>query len=54
LISAHEEVLPLLPLLAFGNVRNDADDARGRALTPGALEIGKPMYLDPADVAAPR
>jgi len=47
----HQKVHLLLALLAFGNVRNGADDARGPSLTPGALEISKPMQLYPADLA---
>src|SRR6266849_4090349 len=38
-------------LLAFRNVRDGADDAHGPSLTPGALEISKPVHLHPADLA---
>src|SRR5215471_18669224 len=48
---AHEKVLLFLPLLAFGNVRNGADDADRSSLMPVALEISKPQGLHPADLA---
>src|SRR5258708_10522463 len=48
---AHEEVLPFLALLAFGNVLCGADEAHDLSLTPGTLEIGKSMILHPADLA---
>jgi len=48
---AHEEVNLLLARFAFGNVRNGADEAGGPPLRPGALEISKPMSVDPADLA---
>src|SRR5260370_5279386 len=48
---AHEEINLLLALLAFGNVLSGADEAREPSLTPGALEISKPMSLHPADLA---
>src|SRR5258708_40263773 len=49
---AHEEVLPFLALLAFGNVLDGADEARNPPLTPGTFETSKPTHLDPADFAA--
>src|SRR5260221_6424265 len=48
---AHEEVLLLLALLAFGNVLNRPAKARGPALRPGALKISKSITLRPADLA---
>src|SRR5260370_17435357 len=48
---AHEEVLPFLALLAFGNVLCGADEAHDLSLRPGTLEIGKSMILHPADLA---
>src|SRR5258708_15983463 len=48
---AHEEINLLLALLAFGSVLSGADEAREPSLTPGALEISKPMSLHPADLA---
>src|SRR5258708_23166150 len=48
---AHEEVLLLLALLAFGNVLGGAAEAHGPALRPGALKIGKSVSLHPADLA---
>src|SRR5215470_17888648 len=48
---AHEEVLLLLALLAFGNVLNRAAEAHDAALRPRALKISKPMGLHPADLA---
>ena len=48
---AHEEVLPFLALLAFGNVLDGADKVRGPPPTPGALEASKPTHLHPADFA---
>src|SRR5499427_395675 len=49
---AHEEVLPFLALLAFCDIRNGADDARGPSLTLRAFEISTPMHLHPADLTA--
>src|SRR5215831_3344737 len=48
---AHEEVLFFLALLAFGNVRNGADDTHRPLFAPGAIEICKPESLSPADLA---
>ncbi len=48
---AHEEVLLLLALLAFGNVLNRPAEAHGPALRPGALKISKSITLRPADRA---
>jgi hypothetical protein len=48
---AHKEVHLLLALLAFGNVPNGADNARGRALAPGAFEICEPLHLHPTNFA---
>ena len=48
---AHEEVLLLLALLAFGNVRYSADEADGRWGTPVSLKISKGQGLYPADLA---
>src|SRR5215467_13304025 len=49
---AHEEKLLFFALLAFGNIRNGADDARTFSLMPDVLEISEPMHLRPADLAA--
>src|SRR5262249_24337300 len=49
---AHEETLPFLALLTFGNILHDANDARGPWLAPGAVEMRKPIYLCPSDLAA--
>ncbi len=48
---AHEEVLLLLALLAFGDVLNRPAEAHGPALRSGAFEISKPQGLHPADLA---
>src|SRR6266478_1651454 len=48
---AHEEVLLFLALLALGDVLDGAAETHGPALTPGALEIGEPKSLHPADRA---
>src|SRR5262249_57879599 len=48
---AHEEMLLLLALLAFGDVLNGAAQANGPSLGPDTLEIRKPMTLDPADLS---
>src|SRR5258707_9296811 len=47
---AHEEVLFFLAFLAFGNVRDGADDADGPSLAPVALEISLPEGLHPPDL----
>src|SRR5262249_21427473 len=48
---AHEEMLLLLALLAFGDVLNRTAEAHGPAFRPGALKISKSMTLRPADRA---
>jgi hypothetical protein len=49
---AREKVRLFLVFLAFGNIRNGADDARGSSPTPSALKTSKPMSLNPADPSA--
>src|SRR5712675_2269934 len=48
---AHEEVLFFLAFLAFGNVRDGAEDADGPSLAPVALEISLPEGLHPPYLA---
>src|SRR5215468_2755150 len=47
----HQKVHLVLAFLAFGNIRNGPDDARGPSLELGALEISEPMHLHPPDLA---
>src|SRR5258708_17325940 len=48
---AHEEVLVLLALFAFGNVLDGAAEAHGPAPRSGTLKISKSVSLHPADLA---
>jgi hypothetical protein len=48
---AHEEALPFLAPLAFGNVVSDTDNAREPSLALVVLEVRKPTHLYPADFA---
>src|SRR5215471_16990931 len=48
---AHEQALPFLPPLAFGNVLSGTDHADGASLVPDALKMNERMGFCPADLA---
>jgi hypothetical protein len=48
---AHQQALPFLALLAFGNVLDGADATHSPSVAPDALKIGKPVSFQPADFA---